>query len=228
MAVTLGSYTFDLAHTAVREAHQEVGGRRERVVEINGVIVGESSPAAIEAKLDAILSASASDTYTAALSLREGRRLLVRRTEFERHVSPDALTGAFVLKLHARDPIEESITTATVNWTVQVSGSTLPLTTEGTAPAPLSISLFAIGDVVNPAFDDGERTITYSGTVPDGSTLVFDGVTQRVTLDGEDVTPYTQGLFPCVDPVSSTLRYTDAAASSHHANVTVAYRERWW
>lgn len=228
MAITLGNYAFDPAHTAVRETHQEVGGRRERVVEINGVIVGASTPAAIEARLDAILSASASDAYTAALSLREGRRLFVRRTEFERHVSQDALTGAFVLKLHARDPIEESIVADTVNWTVQASGSTVVLATEGTAPAPLSISLYAMGDVVSPAFDDGERTITYDGTVPDGSTLIFDGVTQRAVLDGEDVTPYTQGLFPCADPAGSTLRYTDAAASSHHANVTVVYRDRWW
>ncbi|MCC6489253.1 MAG: hypothetical protein IT364_17260 [Candidatus Hydrogenedentes bacterium] len=228
MAVTLGNYTFDPAHTAVRETHQEVGGRRERVVEINGVIVGASTPAAIEATLDAILSASASDAYTAALSLREGRQLFVRRTDFERHVSPDALTGAFVLKLRARDPHEESIAVATVNWTVQASGSTLPLATEGTAPAPLTISLYAVGDVVSPAFDDGERSIAYNGIVPDGSTLIFDAVTQRVTLDGDDVTPYTQGLFPCVDPAGAALRYTDAAASSHHANVTVAYRDRWW
>lgn len=228
MGITLGNYTFDPAHTTVRETHQEVGGRRERVVEINGAIVGESTPAAIEAKLDAILSASASDNYTAALSLREGRRLFVRRSECDRRVSQEALIGSFVLKLRARDPLEESVAAKAVNWTVQASGSTVPLATEGTAPAPLSISMYTVGDVVNPSFDDGERSIAYNGTVPDGSTLVFDGVQQRATVDGEDVTPYTQGLFPCIEPSGTTLRYVDDAASLHNANVAIIYRDRWW
>ena len=228
MAVTLGNLTFDPAHTAVREAHQEVGGRRERVAELSGLIVGESTAAAIEARLDAILEAAASEDYTTALILREGRRLFVRRTEFERRVLPEALTGSFVLKLHARDPFEESIAAQTLNWVVQASGSTTQLASAGTACAPAGISLYAVGDVVNPSFGDGERTIAYNGTVPDGSTLVFDGVRQRATLDGEDVTPYTQGLFPCIEPSGTTLRYVDDAASAHNANVAIVYRDRWW
>ena len=228
MTITLGDLAFDPAHTAAREAHQEVGGRRERVVEINGLIAGESTAAAIEARLDAILNAAVADGYTAVLTLREGRRLFVRRTEFERRVSTEALTGSFVLKLHARDPFEESIAAQSVNWDIQASGSTTQLTSAGTAAAQTRISLFALDDVVNPAFDDGEHTIAYNGTVPDGSTLVLDGVAQRATLDGEDVTPYTEGLFPCIEPSGTTLLYTDDAASSHNANVTIVYHDRWW
>jgi hypothetical protein len=61
-----------------------------------------------------------------------------------------------------------------------------------------------------------------------GSVLVFDGVNQVVTLDGEDVSPYSSGVFPRIAPGGTTLTYTGDAASSHLASVTVSHRARWW
>ena len=64
MALTLGSYTFDEARTALRETHEEVGGRDARKIEIKGVIEvfrGETGVAPIEegdllrACMDAVL-----------------------------------------------------------------------------------------------------------------------------------------------------------------------------
>lgn len=228
MAVTLGSLVFDPAHTTEREVHQEIGGRRERVVEITGLVVGESTPEAIEARLDAILDAASSEEYPAELSVRPGRRLFVRRTEFTRQLSADTLVGSFSLKLHARDPIEESVDPTVENWAIAVSGATLAVSTGGNVFSEPVITLAAVGDLVNPAISDGERSIAYNGTVPDGSTLTVDGPASHVTLDGEDVTPYSTGLFPRIEPEGTVLTYTDDAASSHTGNGTVSYRDRWW
>lgn len=228
MAVTLDTIAFDSAHTTVREAHQEIGGRRERVIEIAGVITGESTAQAIEARLDAILDAASADDYEAELSVRTGRRLMVRRTEFVRQVSAEALAGSFTLKLHARDPFEESTAATSENWAIAVSGATLALASGGNVFALPRIALTATGNVVNPTFSDGDRVIAYNGIVAGGSVLILDGPESRATLDGEDVTPYVNGLFPRVDPAGTTLTYADDEASSHAADVAVSFRDRWW
>jgi hypothetical protein len=224
----LGSIAFDAAHTTVREKYEEVGGRNERTVEISGAIVGESSVAAVEAKLDSILAAASTDDYTAELSIRSGRRLFVKRSAFAREVSSAALAGSFVLSLGAREPYEESTTLTSVNWSISASGATKAFTSGGNVSAPPTIRLTATGSVVEPAFSDGTRTIVYSGTVANGSVLVFDAGAGKVTLDNEDVTPYAAGLFPRLAPGQTTLTYTDAASSSHTASVTVEYQDRWW
>ena len=94
MAVTLGSVTFEVANTTVKEKQEEVGGRNERSVTVSGVIVGESTVAAIEGKLDAIIDAASVEDYTAVLSLRDSRQLMVRRNAFTREVNGESLVGA--------------------------------------------------------------------------------------------------------------------------------------
>lgn len=228
MSVTLGSVTFDPAATTVRERHEEVGGRRERVVEIAGVIAGQSSEGAIHDALDAILNEASSEEYSVALSLRAGRRMYVRRAEFVRNVSAEALTGTFELTLSARDPFEESTALHIVAWPITASGAELELTTNGNAIAHLVVALTAVDTIVNPSFTDGERTIAYNGTLSAGDVLRFDGGAGIATLNGVDVLPYVTGVFPELDSQGATLTYTDDAASSHAANVTVEYRDRWW
>lgn len=228
MAITLGSVTFDERYTTVREKHEEVGGRNERKVTISGAIVGESDAAGIEARLDAILDEASAEDYTAELSLRAGRRILVRRNKFSREVSGEPLVGSYTLELGAKEAFEESAASSSVNWTVTTSGATKNVTTSGNVFSLPSITLVATGAVVNPSFSDGERTISYSGTVADGETLVFDAVACVVTLEGSDVTPYTAGIFPRIAPEGTTLTYVDDATSSHTAAVTVTYRDRWW
>jgi hypothetical protein len=228
LAVTLGPHTFDPAQTTVRETHQEVGGRRERAIEIAGLIIGESTTAAIESKLDAILDAASSEDYSAALSIRAGRELYVRRTEFKREISNDALVGSFALKLHARDPYEQSIDSTSQNWSINASGVTLVLSAAGNHASIPRITITANNDLINPAISDGVWTIVYHGIVPAASELIFDGPNSRATLDGDDVTPYTTGLFPEISPEGTTLTYTDDASSSHDAEVLVSFHDRWW
>ncbi len=228
MAITLGPVTFDDAHTTVREKLEEVGGRNERSIVVSGAIVGQSSVSAIEAQIDAILDAASVEDFSAELSLRSGRRLFVRRNQFSREVQSEALVGAFTLELEARDTFEESTSITTVNWTVTASGETQAASSAGTVYANPKISLLATGTIVDPSFSDGSRTISFSGTVQDGETLVLDAATVSATLEGSDVTPYTSGLFPRISPEGVTLTYVDDAGSSHTAQVTVTYRDRWW
>lgn len=228
MATTLGPVTFDEAHTTVREKEEEVGGRNERAVTVSGVIVDRASVAEIEADLDAIIDAASVEDYTAALSLRGGRRLWVRREGFMREIKGEALVGSFKLELAARDPFEESEAETAIAWNVSASGAQQAAASSGNVYAKPVIELVASGDVIDPVFSDGERMIAYSGTVQDGETLVFDGEAGMVTLEGADVTPYTSGVFPRIAPEGTTLTYTDDAASSHTAAVIVRFRDRWW
>lgn len=228
MSISLGSITFDPAHTTVSEKHEEVGGRDARRIVVSGLIVGASTVDAIEAALDAILTASSGNGHEAELSLRSGRRLWVQRVSFVRDVAKDERVGSFVLELDAPDPFEESATEQTIGWAVTASGDCAAIGGGGDAPAPLVIALVASGDVVQPVFSDGSRRIAYNGTVRNGETLVFDGRRRIATLDGADVTPYSEGVFPQAAPEGALLTYTDSPESSHHVSVTVTKRDRWW
>lgn len=228
MPVTLGSVSFDPSAVTVRERHEEVGGRRERVIEIAGVIAGLSSEGAIHDVLDAVLNEASSEDYSVALSVRAGRRMFVRRAEFVRNTSVEALTGTFELTLSARDPFEESTALHSVAWPITASGAELELDTNGNASAQLAITLTAIGTIVNPSFSDGVRTIAYSGTLSTGDVLRVDGAAGTALLNGHDVLPYVSGVFPQLEPGGVTLTYEDDATSSHAVSVTVEYRDRWW
>jgi len=228
MAVTLGSVTFDEANTAVREKLEEVGGRNERRVTLTGLVLGESTAAAIDARLDAILDAASLEDYSGVLSLRAGRRLLVRRDAFKRELRPDELIGAFTLELAARDPFEESSAETVLNWSIAASGATLSVTPLGTTDARPVITLTASGTLIDPVLSDGVRSMAFAGSVGSGEALVFDARTGRVILAGVDVTPYTTGEFPRLAPEGAILTYTDAVASSHAAAATVRFRSRWW
>ena len=226
--IILGTIQFDPMTTAVRETHEEVGGRRERVIELSGIVADHSTEAAIQAAFDAILAAASTEEYTALLSLRQGRKLMVRRTEFTRNVAESALAGAFVLKLAAKDPFEISTALHTIAWPIAASGETFNPSSNGTAHALAVIELTAVGTVINPRFATTEDEIGYAGALADGDILRFDGVAREVTLNGVDVTPYTAGTFPQISPSGSVLTYTDDPSSSHTANVSIQFRDRWW
>ena len=228
MPITLGTLELDPEHTSVREHLEEVGGRDERRFDVTGLITGESTVDAIEARLDAILDVASQDDYSAAFSLRPGRRFWVRREGFARTIARDSLVGSFTLTLAARDPFEVAVDPTVATWAISASGATTSLSTAGNLFSKPAVSLVAVGDLVNPSFSDGERTIAYTGTVGDAQTLVFDAPEGKVLLDGEDVTPYCSGLFPRIEPEGTTLTYEDDAAGSHTADVTVTYRDRWW
>ena len=228
MAITLGSFAFDEAHTTFEEQYEEVAGRDERIVVVKGLIAGESTIAAVESKLDAVLDAASVDGSTIALSLRDSRWLFVRREAFERQVLRERMCGAFALTLRARNPFEESVAETETPWSIAASGATLAVSASGNVASPVVISMVATGTIVDPSFSDGLHTIAYSGTVSDGETFVFDGALRQASLEGVDVTPYVSGVFPDLEPSGTTLTFIDDAASSHTAAVTVAYRDRWW
>ncbi|HNR29709.1 MAG TPA: hypothetical protein PKI11_02370 [Candidatus Hydrogenedentes bacterium] len=228
MAILLGEYVFDDARTAAAEKYEEIGGRDARKVRIAGAITGKSTLADLEAALDDVLAAASTDAANTPLVLRDGRRLLVRRTGFTREVGRKPLVGSFVIDLEAPLPFEEAVEETEVLWGIIASGASQPLVMAGNAPAPVRIDLVAVGAVIAPRFSDGVRAISYSGVVSDGETLLFDGPAGRVLLEGEDVTPYTEGVFPRVSPGGTLITYTDAPGSTHTADVAVSYRDRWW
>lgn len=228
MAVTLGSITFDGENTTIDDRLEEVGGRDERHITISGLIIGESDVASIEAKLDAILDAASVKDYSSVLSLRAGRQLYVRRARFDRTVEGNHLVGSFSLVLLAKNPKEESTSETSASWNVSVSGATQAITPGGNTSTRPRFTLVATGTLVHPSISDGTRTITYEGIVADGETLVFDGPNAAATLEGNDVTPYTTGLFPEATPEGTTLTYSDDGSSSHTASITIAHRDQWW
>ena len=228
MAIVLSTVTFDALHTSAREKHEEVGGRDGRRIEISGVIAGEQTIAGVETKLDAILEAASAEDYGAALSLRPGRRLWVRRVQFSRDVSPSTRVGSFVLVVEAKSPFEESVEARITEWPITTQEAELGLLTGGNACALPILTVVASGTLANPSFSDGTRSILFSGAVQDGEALVLDCGEGRATLDGLDVTAYTSGLFPRIAPGGTTLCWADSPDSSHHANVTISLRDRWW
>ncbi|HOF38495.1 MAG TPA: hypothetical protein PLD73_00355 [Candidatus Hydrogenedentes bacterium] len=228
MAITLNGLLLDEMLTSIQEQHEEVGGRDARTVKIAGVLLGETSVAALEARLDAVLHAASAVDYSAALSIRPGRRLMVRRAAFRREIQHARLVGMFTLKLEARDPFEEAESLTEIAWPITASPSSLLVNSGGTACALPRIMLTAAGALVRPTFSDGVQCLEYDGIVKEGSFLEFDTARARATLDGEDVTPYTWGAFPRLEPGETTLTYTDQSTSSHQAAATVAFRERWW
>ena len=228
MVIALGDVTFDDAHTTVREKHEEVGGRDAREIELSGLIVGESSVGAIESKLDDILAAVSDADYGAVLSVRTGREMYVRRRAFVREVSGERLVGSFALTLDAENPFEVSSTETVIEWNITESGMTIPIAPGGNVFAELVVTLVAQGNVVNPTFVAEGRTLSYPGIVQNGHELVLDGVSKIATLGGEDVTPYTSGLFLRLGLPQSTVGYGDDESSSHTAAVTLSFRSRWW
>ena len=212
---------------AVSESYEETGGRDGREIVLKGMIEDKATVTAIEAALDSLMMAASEGGYV-ALSLRADRQLQVRRTGFKREVQEDRLLGAFTLHLESKTPFEEAVTETSTVWNISASGATQGLSPSGNATSALKIEAVASGLLINPCFSDGTRLLCFGGQVADGETLILDGVNQRVTLEGEDVTPYTSGLFPQAAPEGVTLCYTDDAASSHSLAATLRYRDQWW
>lgn len=227
MPFTLNNFTFDPAHTTVREDHQEVAGQDGRTIHVNGLLQGLPDLPAIDAALDNILAA-ASEGEISLLSIRPGRQLRVRRQNFTREVLPGALLGRFELTLRAEDPFEEAIDLSIWPWSIAASGSTRAITANGTAPAPVLFILQANTALTAPSITDGTRAIAYNGTLAPGTVLELDGALRQARIDGNDVTPYITGEFPLLLPGPNTFTYTGSPASAHNALAALWFHERWW
>lgn len=228
MVITLGTVTLETEWTTFRERIEEIGGRDAREIVVTGLVTELESVDAIEARLDAIVDAASQTDYSAELAVRPGRVLFVRRKAYAREVQREELLGAFALTLEARDPYEWSAAETVVAWTIDADPHALAVSTPGTVEALPVIDLVPQADVSAPAVGDGTRTLTYSGVIAAGQTLIFDSERSRAFLDGEDVTPYTTGEFPRIDPGGTTLTFTDGSASAPAVDAEVRFRDRWW
>lgn len=227
MSISVGGYTFNTRTTVVREQYEVVGGKQTRAIRITGLLRGAANEAALITALDGITEA-ASAASQVAVSLRPGRRMFARREGFAREVNGQTLTGQFVLDLRAETAWEESELLKSSAWPIAFSGAALNVTNEGNLPTSPVITITAEDLLIAPGFSDGIRSLVYEGTVENGSTLVIDGETREVRLDGADVTGYTAGEFPQLGPGETTLTYTDDPGSSHLATGLVTFRDRWW
>lgn len=226
MAITLGAITLDPRQTQVREVLEEVGGRDRRRIHIDGLLTGSASREALEAEIDAILAAGSAPGYTVPLSLRPGRRMLVRREGFTRRIALDQLAAAYSLELAAPNPYEEAETETVEAWPISTAPAAIALSAGGNVQAPPVVTLEAQADIVNPALSDGTHTLAYLGTIPNGSVWLVDAAAGRVYLDGVDVTAYTHGGFPQLAPTGTTLVFN--ADGSPMAAGEVRWRDRWW
>jgi hypothetical protein len=186
------------------------------------------SKAAFFAAVDAVLQAASSEGDAVPLSLRPGRRLLVRRVHFEREAAEDAATASFRLRLEAEDPFEYSEEEQVAPWNISASGAALFFAPTGTVEALPRIELLAHDTLIAPAITDNTRALRYPGSLNPGQRFVMDCAAKRVWVDALEVTPHCIGEFPRLAPGSAVLTYTDDEDSSHHATGTVRWRDRWW
>ncbi len=227
MTIRIGTLALDEGHTVVREAYEQVGGRNTRLITITGMIRGVADRATLEAALDEVMKAASADGPV-YLSVRSGRRLLVRREGFTRELNGAQRTGAYTVVLRAEEAWEEAETATTVGWSIDTSGATVTLENRGTLSTSPVLTLDTLGAVVAPELSDGVRTLTYAGEIDGGATLIVDGTAGQVWLDDLDITAYTTGDFPVLAPGETVLTYNDGLGSSHLLDGEVTFRDRWW
>ena len=227
MTITLGAVSFPEGAITVRERYDEVGGRDERRIDVHGLLQRKPGGPSLKEQLDAILAEASAEDYSAVLSLRPGRGLYVRRVGFSREPGADGATAAFTLNLATREPFEYALTPTEIAWPNITPEAQLAIPVDGNAFTLPVITIMADADLVKPALSDGEATLTYDGVVENGGSLVIDATQGAVLLDGDDVTPYTSGVFPRLHPPETTLTFTtDDNAGAAQGGVW--FRARWW
>lgn len=223
--ITLGDLEFDPATTAVVEKHEEAGGRDARKIRLTGLLENVADPEALAGALDDVIAAASAESGLLPLVLRAGRVIMVRRTAFTCEVTRPGAAARFVLDLEAPDPFEYAQVASGGSWLVGPAKN-VSLTSGGNVYSPLIITLSPDDTVDNPTFFDGVRTIVYPNDVHSDQTLTVDGVAQKVSVNGEDVTPHTIGVFPRVSRGMNTLTFT--GDNFFTATMTVSWRDRWW
>lgn len=93
------------------------------------------------------------------------------------------------------------------------------LTNEGTVEAPMVITIQ--GPVINPSVAVGASTLTYTGSLAPGDTLIIDTETITVKFNGVNALANYSGGFPKIAPGGTAV--TAAAAGT----TTFTWRDRW-
>lgn len=225
----IGALELDPALTAVKETRERRDDGWHRQITLTGLAPLAATAAIREAFLDALWAAAApGGDPPVTVSLRAGRVLAARALRLTRESLRDGGEGVFSALLEGLTPWEDAETPSSVPWAIATQGAMLVVPCGGTLDAPLTLSFTASGMVYFPSFTDGTRTLSFSGTVPSGKTLLLDGPQERVWLDGADVTGQCAGTFPRIGPgPTTTLQYLDDPDSSHTGNAALSWRERW-
>ena len=116
----------------------------------------------------------------------------------------------FEIPLKMSDPLIESL-----EEHLLIGGGTI--TNAGNFETGLIIEI--AGPVTNPSVTVGTETLSYTGTVADGETLIIDTDKQTVKIGNTNVVGDYNGVFPYLPPGDTSI-----TASS---NVTVKWRDKW-
>jgi hypothetical protein len=226
--IRIGDLTLSDGTVAVQERRDTDPDLPARTIRITGAVGDAETLAVLESRLDNIARAAAGNAGPVALSLRPGRSLSATLQRFDREVHRTAREAVFTALFTSSQAFEEADAETQLSWTIQAWGAALPLENGGTVACAAHIRFTASGGILLPAFDDGVRRLTYSGSMAAGQVLVIDGGARRVTHDGLDVTAQVSGEYPQAEPGATTLRFYDDFDSSHQGAAVVRWRARWW
>jgi len=221
----IGDFTFNPKATAWSEQWEETGGKDARIIRIHGFLDREAPDPDTPAPLEALLAAASGEDPT-ALRLRPGRQLWVTRRRFTQ--AAHGRYAAFTLELEAAHQFEEATEPLAMPWDTIADGPVLMTLNPGTAAAPIIIEMTALEDIAEPAFTDGTRTLHYEGLVLAGQTLRFDGEARKLLRGDDDLSPYTQGIFPEAAPGITAITFAHHASEGQAATINLQFRPRWW
>lgn len=158
-----------------------------------------------------------------------------------------ARQGRFTVPFRASDPFAYAVQAKQIEWEAPYGGQT-SLQNDGTADCPLVITLVAPASA-STAFEAtglgatnlgaaggapqtagvtltiGGISVTYTGTIGPGDTVIIDTGNFTVTKNGANALQYWQGDFPVLRPGANMVTETDTAGAG--VSVTFQYRERW-
>ncbi|NLV41285.1 MAG: hypothetical protein GXY15_08670 [Candidatus Hydrogenedentes bacterium] len=225
----IGALELDPALTAAKETRERREDGWHRLIALTGLPPLAATAAIREAFLDTLWAAAApGGDAPVSVSLRTGRAFAAHALRLTRENLRGGGEGAFSALLEALTPWEEAETASTAPWGIAAQGAILAVPCSGTLDAPLTLAFTASGTVYFPSFTDGARTLSFSGTVPGGKTLLLDGPREKAWLDGADVTGQCAGAFPRIGPgPATTLQYLDDPDSSHTGSAALSWRDRW-
>lgn len=158
-----------------------------------------------------------------------------------------ARQGRFTVPFRASDPFAYAVEAKQIEWDAPYGGQT-SLQNAGSAPCPLVITLKApsaasteyaatgLGVTNYGAAGGAPQTagvtlsidgvsVTYTGNIGPGDTVVIDTGNYTVTLNGQNALQYWQGDFPQLQPGENIVAEFDTLGAG--TSVTFEYRERW-
>jgi Siphovirus-type tail component, C-terminal domain len=226
---SIGDYTFDESATRIVSDLRMVEKRLRREISIVGMLEGFVSASALYSEMEALekeIEKFAVGEVT--LSLVSGRFLNGKILRHRKTVDEAQRVASFRLILLSEDRFERSIEFHQETLIITASGNDIEVENAGSADSLPTLTLTATGELVDPAISDGTNTLSWSGTLSAGDTLVLDCDAHRAIKNGsENVLASMSGQWPTLPPGETTLTYSDDISSSHSASLVVGYYDFW-